>query len=203
MLWKGEREKYNKYFALGRDLLKAAFVVCARNRYRGNFQRQTRTKRVISSIQFSPLTLLQQPLFCKWKRRFAGCLSAAVASAGTQPCLETAAQENLFVVHFSEDVISKGLKILLASGGVNVARANMMILKHALSVSRREKQPFAKRADSKRLLSLVSDRNIVFFYIEDIRTFLKDDYLLKIVSFFNLKTFETITFYILIYKLII
>lgn len=165
MLWKRERKKYNKYFALERSI-KSCVVVCPRNRYRGNFERQTGTKRVISSIQFSPLTLLQQPLFCKWKRRFAGCLPAAVASAGTQPCLETAARENLLVVHFSEDVISKGLKILLASGGVNVARANMMILKHAPSVFRREKQPFAKRVDSKRLLLLVSDRDIVYFYID-------------------------------------
>lgn len=161
MLWKRERNKCNKYFALERSI-KSCTIVCARNRYRGNFQRQTRTKHVISSIQFSPLTLLQQPLFCKWKRRFAGCLSAAVASAGTQPCLETAARENLFVMHFSEDVISKGLKILLASGGVNVARANMMILWHAPSVScRKKKQPIAKRADSKKLLSLASNRNMI------------------------------------------
>lgn len=111
------RKKYNKYFALERPI-KSCVVVCARNRYRENFQRQTRTKRVISSIQFSPLTLLQQPLFCKWKRRFAGCLSAAVVRAGAQPCLETATRENLFVVHFSERVISKGLKILFVSGGV-------------------------------------------------------------------------------------
>lgn len=115
---KRRKGKYNKYFALKRLSIKSCVIVSASNRYRENFQRQARTKRVISSIQFSPLTLLQQPLFCKWKRRFAGCLSVAICERGTQPYLKTAAQENLFVVHFSEDVISKGLKILLASGGV-------------------------------------------------------------------------------------
>jgi len=96
--------------------------------------------------------MLQQPLFCKWKssRRFAGCLSSAVVSAGirsrTQSCLETAARarESVRCALLWRRYLER-LKNIPHVWRRNVARANM-ILKSVHAPSAKKNKPLRKES---------------------------------------------------------
>lgn len=165
---KSRKKKFNKYFTFER-CIKSGVVAFAWNRYRENFQQQTRTKRVISSIQFSPLTHVTTTVLLQVetsiRRMFIGYGSKRRNTFEDAAMLRNSRSRESIRCAFLWRRYLERLKNITHVWRRNVARANMILKTVYAPLAFRKKKQIAKRIDSRRVLLSLNDWNAVYSYM--------------------------------------